>query len=323
MTPTNKFSINTTAKGKSSTSSSHPAPPTTPLNQKRKVSTPKTESPKRIPFQMVSKNMPESFSTTRVCMFSSTNHYIHLLWGLMEQKTVPGPPSQESIKEFHSRFSNADMIVSAAADEGAPKIIPVYEVVSLASLKAGRKKVGQVLVNIEEFHLAYLKATLACLGIRKWATDLENTEIFRRSRKLISRARDRVRENFAHCSILGRLPKQYLAVISDTSAHSDDEYNSKRGVYEIKTLPIQSENATKFVCRLDEAILKAGGLKGKRFQRRKPLPPKNPQDTIFPKPPKGLPLVDFYHPDWFNDLWPQQRLDFSDTRCGKKNRLSR
>ncbi|KNZ61436.1 hypothetical protein VP01_13g7 [Puccinia sorghi] len=63
--PTNKRSINTTAKGKSSTSSSHPAPSTTPLNQKRKVSTPKTKSPKGSPFRMVSTNMPESFSTTR------------------------------------------------------------------------------------------------------------------------------------------------------------------------------------------------------------------------------------------------------------------
>ncbi|KNZ64189.1 hypothetical protein VP01_10572g1, partial [Puccinia sorghi] len=99
---------------------------------------------------------------------------LKLLWGLMEQKTMPGPPSQESIKEFHSCFSNADMIETAAADEGAPTIIPFSEVVSLASLKAGRKKVGQGLVNIKEFHLTYLKATLACLGIHKHANKLHS-----------------------------------------------------------------------------------------------------------------------------------------------------
>ncbi|KNZ62493.1 hypothetical protein VP01_1263g2 [Puccinia sorghi] len=210
-------------KGKSSTSSSHPAPPTTPLNQKRKFSTPKTELPKGSPFQMVSKNMPESFSTTRDALYV----HLKLLWGLMEQKTVP-PSSQESMKDFHSCFSNADMIKSAEADEGAPTIIPVSEVVSLASLKAGR---------IEEFHFAYSKATLACLGIRKQAAlktfhhavvgcayaYMNKKEVgkFRmdEERKVISRARDRLCDPCLKFSLKQRLPKRYQAVISNTSAH--------------------------------------------------------------------------------------------------------
>ncbi|KNZ47286.1 hypothetical protein VP01_6543g1, partial [Puccinia sorghi] len=36
-------------------------------------------------------------------------------------------------------------------------------------------------------------------------------------------------------------------------------------------------------------------------------------DSIFPKPPKGLPL-DFYDPNWFNNLLLQQRIDVADTR---------
>lgn len=132
-------------------------------------------------------------------------------------------------------------------------------------------------------------------------------------RKVISRARDRLRDARLKFALEQRLPKRYQAIISDTCAHSDDEYNSKKGVYDIKTLPFRSENATKFFRRLDAAMLKADGFKGKRVQRRKRLPPKPPQDTIFPKPPKGLPL-DFYDPDWFNDLLPQQKLEFADTR---------
>ncbi|KNZ62258.1 hypothetical protein VP01_12947g1, partial [Puccinia sorghi] len=87
--------------------------------------------------------------------------------------------------------------------------------------------------------------------------------------KVISRARDRLCDAHLKFALEQRLPKQYQAVISNTSAHIDYKYNSKQEVYEIKTLPFLSENSTNFFRRLDKAMLKTDGLKSKRVQRRK------------------------------------------------------
>ncbi|KAA1097683.1 hypothetical protein PGT21_016948 [Puccinia graminis f. sp. tritici] len=62
------------------------------------------------------------------------------------------------------------------------------------------------------------------------------------------------------------LPKQYQKVISNINCHSDDEYNSKKNTYIIKTLKFWSPNATKFFRRLDAAILTSNELDGKRVQ---------------------------------------------------------
>ncbi|KNZ54689.1 hypothetical protein VP01_2882g2 [Puccinia sorghi] len=132
-------------------------------------------------------------------------------------------------------------------------------------------------------------------------------------RKVIGRARDQLRDTRLKFALAQRLPKRYQRIISDVNAHSDDEYNPAKGVYHIKTLKFRSENATKFFRCLDAAILQSDELDRKRVQRRKRVPPPRPADSIFPKPPKGLPL-DFYDPDWFNNLLLQQRIDVADTR---------
>ncbi|KNZ52065.1 hypothetical protein VP01_3706g2, partial [Puccinia sorghi] len=152
-------------------------------------------------------------------------------------------------------------------------------------------------------------------------------------RKVIARARDRVsyvldlcqfvcllthwtgqlRDTRLKFALAQRLPKRYQRMISDVNAHSDDEYNPSKGCYYIKTLKFRSENATRFFRRLDAAMLVSDELEQKRVQRRKRIPSPRPAASIFSKPPKGLPL-DFYDPDWFNNLLPQQRIDVADTR---------
>ncbi|KAI9626749.1 hypothetical protein KEM48_010214 [Puccinia striiformis f. sp. tritici PST-130] len=109
------------------------------------------------------------------------------------------------------------------------------------------------------------------------------------------------------------LLKRYQKVISDVNCHSDNEYSSQRQGYLIKTLKFCSPNATKFFCRLDAAIVTSDELDGKRVQRRRRIVPPTTQPSLFTKPPKGQPL-DFYNPDWFNKLLPQQRIDIADTR---------
>ncbi|KNZ52873.1 hypothetical protein VP01_3414g1 [Puccinia sorghi] len=141
---------NPSNKGKASTSQGLQAAPSrtpkksscltktkTPTSHKKKPFTPQTPSLKADPFQMNSKNMPESFSTTRDVL------YVHIkpLWVLFEQKTVPRPPSMDMVRESHSQFSSSEMIENTASNKGAPSLIPVKKVVTFASLEEGLKKV--------------------------------------------------------------------------------------------------------------------------------------------------------------------------------------
>ncbi|KNZ43892.1 hypothetical protein VP01_9741g1 [Puccinia sorghi] len=60
-------------------------------------------------------------------------------------------------------------------------------------------------------------------------------------------------------------------------------------------------------------MLASDALENKCVQRRLWVPPPTPQESLFPQPPKGLPL-DFYKPEWFNELLLQQKLEIADTR---------
>jgi hypothetical protein len=102
--------------------------------------------------------------------------YVHikLIWNLLEQKTIPSPPHPDTLREFTSRFSNADEIKQTAENSSGAALIPVNDVVTFKDIKCGRKKVGKGLVNLEEFFIIYTQAILARLGIRVWAPDLED-----------------------------------------------------------------------------------------------------------------------------------------------------
>ncbi|PLW24725.1 hypothetical protein PCASD_05232 [Puccinia coronata f. sp. avenae] len=142
----------------------------TPSGQVKRVVTPKTESPKVNPLQMISRDMPESFGSTRDALYV----HIKLIWNLLEQKKIPTPPHPNSLQEFTSCFSSADEIEQTANNTSGTSLIPVKEVVTFKDVKCGRKKVGKGLVNLEEFFVSYTQAILARLGIRVWAPDLDN-----------------------------------------------------------------------------------------------------------------------------------------------------
>ncbi|EFP76958.1 uncharacterized protein PGTG_02419 [Puccinia graminis f. sp. tritici CRL 75-36-700-3] len=348
----------------------------TPTNQSKRVVTPKSDSPKVNPLQMISRNMPESFASTRDALYV----HIKLIWNLIEQKTIPRPPHPDNLREFNSRFANAEDIERTAEDTLSAALIPANEVVTFKDLKTGRKKVRKGLVNLEEFFISYTQSVLARLGMRSWAPDLEDIpdllyneacrqaalKSFRQAavggayaymnvnkkyvadlsllipaynhyvhylqasrynrektqtgkfrmdeeRKVISKARERLRDSRLKFALAQALPKRYQKIISDVNCHSDDEYDPKLKAYVIKTLRFRSANATKFFRRLDAAIQTSDELDGKRPQRRQRIVPATPHPSQFPKPPKGQPL-DFYNPDWFNELLPQQRMDVANTR---------
>jgi hypothetical protein len=102
--------------------------------------------------------------------------YVHikLIWNLLKQKTIPGPPHPDTLREFTACFLNAKEIEQIADDATGAGLIPVKEVVTLKGLQLGQKKVGKGLVNLEEFFVSYTQAILARLGIRVWAPDLKD-----------------------------------------------------------------------------------------------------------------------------------------------------
>ncbi|MBW0538442.1 hypothetical protein O181_078157 [Austropuccinia psidii MF-1] len=73
----------------------------------------------------------------------------------------------------------------------------------------------------------------------------------------------------------------------------------------------RSENANVFLRRVDEGILKAEEANGKRSQRREHHLPAPGEGSISKKVPNQLP-IDFYNPDWFNNLMAGQKSQFAD-----------
>ncbi|KAG0138867.1 hypothetical protein CROQUDRAFT_102761 [Cronartium quercuum f. sp. fusiforme G11] len=125
-------------------------------------------------------------------------------------------------------------------------------------------------------------------------------------RKVIQRARQRLRDHRYKFAVAHDLPKRYQDILDPINAHSDDEYFPKKDVYIVKKLPFRSKAATTFIRRLDEEIKKFNNSQKKRHQQRHRIRVKNSPLSIFPRAPDGLPL-DFYDPDWFNSMLPARK----------------
>ncbi|KAA1086846.1 hypothetical protein PGT21_013251 [Puccinia graminis f. sp. tritici] len=132
-------------------------------NQQKHSVTPNTKSPPANLLQMVTKNMPESCTQARI------------MWNLLEEKTIPGMPPLDFLREFNSCFSDANKIKQTAKNTNASSLIPVKDLVTLKSLTLGRKKVGKGWVHLEDLFVEYTQATLACLALRIWAADLKDS----------------------------------------------------------------------------------------------------------------------------------------------------
>ncbi|KAI7943875.1 hypothetical protein MJO28_011403 [Puccinia striiformis f. sp. tritici] len=180
-TPINKGKASTfqglgTPKSPTPAKSNCPAPTPssnkkTPSSQSKLATTLDTKSNPPKPMIMITANMPEAFALTRDALYA----HIKIIWNLLEQKTIPSPPHPNILTEFNGQFSDLSEIVLAADDTQSPSLIPVKEIVSLKSPKLGQRKIGQGMVHLEEFFGEYTQATLAHLGLRVWAPDLDNS----------------------------------------------------------------------------------------------------------------------------------------------------
>jgi hypothetical protein len=93
----------------------------------------------------------------------------------MEENAIPQAPDMNTLKEFHHRFSEVTQIKDAAENVQSPKLISEGEITTLRTLKNGQKIISKKIVHVEEFFFLYTRATLARLGIRTWAPDLEDS----------------------------------------------------------------------------------------------------------------------------------------------------
>lgn len=95
------------------------------------------------------------------------------MWGLLGQRSVPIPPDPSLLKEFNGRFSNSSEIEAVIYGSGSTKLVAKNEIQILRDAKQGNMKIGKGMVHITEFFLEYMWGTLAKLGLRIWAPDLD------------------------------------------------------------------------------------------------------------------------------------------------------
>ncbi|MBW0504954.1 hypothetical protein O181_044669 [Austropuccinia psidii MF-1] len=99
--------------------------------------------------------------------------------------------------------------------------------------------------------------------------------------------------------VANNFPKQYLKILSETDAHSEDEYILKN-TYKINKLDFRSQKANIFMRRVAEEIDKEELIEGKQSKRQNQIKIDSPNVSTNSQPPKGL-QIDFYDPTWFNN----------------------
>lgn len=94
------------------------------------------------------------------------------MWGLFKPDDVPPPPDEDLLKEFYSRFSDAEAIDACIDNAASPDVIAQNDILTLRSASAGGQKLGRSMGRLDETHILYVHAVLAKVGIRKWGPDL-------------------------------------------------------------------------------------------------------------------------------------------------------
>ncbi|MBW0494114.1 hypothetical protein O181_033829 [Austropuccinia psidii MF-1] len=113
---------------------------------------------------------PEDFRYTKEALFD----HIKLLWGVVKKGFIPPAVDHSLLTEFYQRFSTTDQIENVASNKQSTTLIKHYEVQTLHDACAGRIKIGNHIVNLQQLYIDYIKATLAKLGICAWAPDSED-----------------------------------------------------------------------------------------------------------------------------------------------------
>ncbi|MBW0514432.1 hypothetical protein O181_054147 [Austropuccinia psidii MF-1] len=195
---------------------------------------------------------------------------------------------------------------------------------------------------MQDFYITYVHAMLAKLGIHIWAPNLEEApdSLYNEACQAVALTKFRqiacsgsyqyMRANLTYCGDLGLLctaydhyvhyllAKRYKKESRDQGWNEHEvekkvvqwarlRYNAKAGVYVIKTLAYQSDNATAFFRQLDCKIKDVEAMMGHRSNKQICRRPKIPIISEFKKTPKNVP-IDVYRPECFSDRDHSQKL---------------
>ncbi|MBW0506695.1 hypothetical protein O181_046410 [Austropuccinia psidii MF-1] len=114
---------------------------------------------------------PPDFKSVKDALF---NH-IRLLWGLIEQNSVPEAPDPKVLKRFESRFETVAELEAHAANPNANVFVANADIQTLNSGRAGRIKLGQGMLQLEDSDIRYIHGYLGKLGIDCWGPNLEES----------------------------------------------------------------------------------------------------------------------------------------------------
>ncbi|KAA1127018.1 hypothetical protein PGTUg99_003187 [Puccinia graminis f. sp. tritici] len=169
--------IRTSQRQKSQRAQSEPPSTTSKTLAKKKAGPRASTSPKKIPkkkpSQMVTEDFPPDFQATKKIMQECLYVHIRLLWGLVETSSVPPQANKEHIRSFCTKFSTVDQVQRHFEDSHAAHLIARSDILTLKDARAGKIKVGQNLIHIDDGHIVYIHANLAKLGIRCWGPNLD------------------------------------------------------------------------------------------------------------------------------------------------------
>ncbi|MBW0557344.1 hypothetical protein O181_097059 [Austropuccinia psidii MF-1] len=76
------------------------------------------------------------------------------------------------LKEFNTCFSFLSDIVTQSENPNMLPLVPLGEILTLRNTPPGKKKLGNTIIHMSDFSIKYVVASLARLGIRQWAPDL-------------------------------------------------------------------------------------------------------------------------------------------------------
>ncbi|KAG0149329.1 hypothetical protein CROQUDRAFT_89135 [Cronartium quercuum f. sp. fusiforme G11] len=280
-------------------------------------------TPKCDPNQLQTSDLPQDYQSTKNCLFI----HIHLLWGLIEQSSIPALPPPTIISEFENQFSSIKQILDLDISSSALEIISQADVQTLWDGRSEKIKMSRGLLHIPEDLIWYVHVHFVKLGIRCWGPNLaEGPESLFNSSMCIAAlstfrmfashgAYDFLKINYSQArtefAILSNLPTCYQKIIMDVSAHSNDEEDPERDIYIIKTLCYCSNAVNVFFLRLNVEMEKANLASGKKSRKRTCRLPKEKVISHIQKPPKDLPL-DFYNCKWLLNLPINQHRSIPD-----------
>ncbi|MBW0506432.1 hypothetical protein O181_046147 [Austropuccinia psidii MF-1] len=80
-------------------------------------------------------------------------------------------PDYTMLREFNTCFSLSDIVTQSENPNMLP-LVPLEEILTLRNTPPGKKKIGKAIIQMTDFSIKYVVASLERLGICCWAPDL-------------------------------------------------------------------------------------------------------------------------------------------------------